>query len=118
MVEARFVAAIWLPLVALLTFVGITLLLTMAWRRGRLALAFVAVATLLAATWVLAYVAAVVDFRYADGWVDCRPGCTILQDGVHAALELGPLVLFGSVLCAAILGGITWRRGRESRRRE
>lgn len=111
-------AAIWLPLVALLTFLGITLLLTMAWRRGRLALAFVGVAALLAATWVLAYVAMVLDFRDADGWVDCWPGCTILQDGVHAALELGPLVFFGSALCAAMLGGITWRRGRESRRRE
>jgi len=118
MVEARFVAATWLPFVALLTFLGITLLLTVAWRRGCLALVFVAVVALLAATWALAYVAMVVDFHDADGWVDCWPGCTILQDGVRAALVLGPLVFFASALWAAILGGITWRRGRGSRRRE
>ena len=71
-------------------------------RRGRLMA--VTALTLAAAVLVLAVTALVVsrDYRDADGFFDCWPGCTALQNAVAVALLLGGVAFVVSVAGLAV----------------
>ncbi len=100
---------------ALSVLLGVFAVLVLAWKRGRLWPALIAMTAVLASTWALALVAMWTDYRDADGWIDCWPACTLLQDGVGTVLVLGPLVIAASLLLALVLAAVTRRRGRSSR---
>ena len=95
------------PLAAALVFLLLALLLCAAWRRGRLGLTFLALAPLVAAAWLLARAAVRADYRDADGYVDCWPSCTLLQDSVGLAIWYGPVLLIALGVVAAVLAAIT-----------
>lgn len=102
--------------ITLFLLLGSFAALVLAWWRGRLWVALLAVILALASMWGLAFVATWTDYRDADGWVDCWPACTLLQDGVGTVLVLGPLVIAASLLLALVLAAVTLLRGRSSRR--
>lgn len=104
--------AAWeIPLIAALLFVTLALLLYLARRRRRLGTAFVAVTALLAGAWMLARLAVRSDYHDADGYVDCWPRCTALQDAVALATWYGPLLFIALGVLAAVLAAITGPRG-------
>jgi hypothetical protein len=100
-------------LVALGILVGLGALLYIAWRRRRLAVAFIAVTVVMALLWALAYTAISKDYRDADGWVDCWPRCSAFQNAVGGTFILGPAAFVVLGIFAAILGAITALNGRE-----
>lgn len=86
-------------------------------RHGRLGLAFLAVTTVLAAAWLLAKLAVRVDYRDADGYVNCWPGCRLLQEAVGWAIWYGPLlfIALGALRRAPVGGRYPLRRRRPHR---
>ncbi len=102
-------------MVSLLVFGALAVALVLARRRGRLGLVFLATTALLAAAWVLARVAVDADYRDADGYVDCWPSCTALQDSVSLAIWAGPLVWIGLAVLTAVLAALSGPRGPASR---
>ena len=101
------IAAWQRPLAATLVVVLLALLLYSAWRCGRLRISFLAVAPVIAAAWLLARAAVRTDYRDADGYVDCWPSCTLLQDSVGLAIWYGPVLLIALGVVAAVLAAIT-----------
>jgi hypothetical protein len=61
-------------------------------RRGRLLAVSLVLFVLATVASGLAYAAVETDYRDADGWVDCWPDCTPLQDATAFGLFLGPPV--------------------------
>lgn len=100
------------PLAAVLVFLALALLLQRMWRRGRLGVAVLAVTALLAAAWLLAKAAVRADYRDTDGYVDCWPACSLLQEMVGWAIWYGPLLFIALGLLAAVLAAITGPRGQ------
>jgi hypothetical protein len=99
--------------VSLLVVVGIVAGLVVAARRGHLLLASAGTLAALAGMWALAAVAVRADYRDADGFVDCWPGCTPVQRAVGAALFYGPIAAL-LVLIATALLLMARRKGRGS----
>jgi hypothetical protein len=87
------------------------LLSVIAWRRrptlGKLVLVLSAGAV--GAAWALATQLVRTDYRDADGFVDCWPDCTALQESVSWVLFLGPL----AALALAGLATLTALRPRK-----
>lgn len=102
------------PLVAALVFLALALLIYRMWRRGRIGLTVLAVTAVIAAAWILARAAVRADYRDADGYVDCWPTCSALQDAVGLAIWYGPLLSIILGAFAAVLAAITRPRGRQS----
>jgi hypothetical protein len=102
-------------LVAVLVLVGLASFLYVAWRRNRLAPAFIAVIVVLAVFWVLAYAAISTDYRDADGFIDCWPSCSRYQGAVAAAIWYGPVMLVVLGAFAGVLATIKARRDRRRR---
>ena len=92
MTEARLVVIAGLVAMAVLSM-GIGLL----WRR--FTLTSLAAVALLALLWLLAAFAHQSDWHDADGWIDCWPRCTFLQDAVGAILVFAP----GLVACILVI---------------
>jgi hypothetical protein len=90
---------------------GLLLTLFIASRRGHMLPASVAILLLLLAGWVLAKLAYDADYHDADGYVDCWPSCSALQQAVAAGLSIAPLV--GLVVICATVAGYALRRRRE-----
>jgi hypothetical protein len=84
-----------IPVVALLA----TLVL---WRLRPRTLPLLITATLLAATYAVANVMIASDYEDADGFMDCWPYCSGVQDAVKVAFWLGggTLVVIGAVSLA------------------
>jgi hypothetical protein len=78
-------------------------LLIAANRHGRLKRVFAAATAALVAAWILAWLAVRADYRDADGFIDCWPSCSFLQDSVGGTLFLAPLVWISLGVVAAIL---------------
>ena len=96
-----------------LLLVGI--LFFLAYRRGVLLTVALAVFLLAIAASALAYWAAATDYRDADGFVDCWPHCTAIQDATGWGVVLAPVV--GLVAAVAVLGAVVSRhRSTPSRR--
>jgi hypothetical protein len=67
-------------------------------------------AAVLVVGWLAAAVLFATDYRDADGWTDCWPNCTALQDVVGIA-AIGVPVLFVVLLLGGLAGWMT-RRAR------
>jgi hypothetical protein len=86
-------------------------------RRRRLLPATAGIIAALALGWGLAAQAVAVDYRDADGFVDCWPSCTAFQDGISATLFYGPVAAVLLLVTAIILYGYGRRRsGRPASR--
>jgi hypothetical protein len=98
---------------AVLTVVGLSALLVFAWRRQRLGIAFLGVTVLLASFWALAKIAVEHDYGDADGYVDCWPHCTGVQQSVILGIGGAPIAWILLGVLAAVLSALTGPRGRE-----
>jgi hypothetical protein len=98
------------PVIAALIVVGLASLLYFGWRRRRLAAAFLAGTAVIALLWMLAFAAIRSDYRDADGWIDCWPHCTVLQDTVGTVYVFGPAAFVVLAVAVGFLALITRRR--------
>jgi hypothetical protein len=96
--------------VSIVLFLSLASVLFIA-RHRRLGLAFLTETIVFIAGWSLARAAVESDYRDADGYVDCWPSCTVLQDAVKLALLIGPLLWVGLAVVAAVLVAAYRRRG-------
>jgi hypothetical protein len=101
------------PLLALLTLATFGAVLVVAWRRRRLGTAFAGITVILACAWGLAKIAVEHDYRDADGYVDCWPSCSHVQDTVGVGILFTPIVWILLGVLAAVLAALTGPRGRE-----
>jgi hypothetical protein len=92
-----------IPIVSLLVVVAVIAGLVVAARHGRLLVASVATLTVLAGMWLLAVLAVRADYRDADGFIDCWPGCTAVHNAVGATLFYGPVAALLVVIATALL---------------
>lgn len=97
-----------------LVLVAFGLLLFIAWRRERLARAFVAVTAVLVVAWGAALAAIWTDYRDADGFVDCWPSCSHFQHAVASAFWYGPAIFVVLGAFAGVLGIVAARRDGRS----
>jgi hypothetical protein len=94
-------------------FVVLVALLILAQRGRRLGAALVAIVLAGAALWLVSWIAIRSDYRDADGYVDCWPDCTPLQDGVAIGFWLVPI----AVVALMVVGGLLAVGDRLRRRR-
>ena len=88
------------------------------WRHGRPTRTLALVSVGLLGIWGLSALAVETDYRDADGFVDCWPGCTVFQDAVRLGF-LGVLpVLVALAILTALLVLVSARRERAARLRE
>ena len=106
----------WLEAIVALLAPAVVLgaLLVASWRRRRLGPMFLAVVAVLAAAWALAFAAQAADFRDADGWVDCWPHCSLLQEAVGRTLFYAPIDAVLLAILANALAFVGRRRSRGS----
>jgi hypothetical protein len=97
------IAGVGKLLAGILVLAVLVALLVAANRRRRLRSAFAAVTVVLVSTWVLAWLAVRADYRDADGFIDCWPSCSVLQDSVGGTLFLAPLLWITLGVVAAVL---------------
>jgi len=83
-------------------------------RWGRLLPACAGILGSLAVGWVLAARAVAVDYRDADGFIDCWPSCTAFQKAVGATLFYGPVAAVLFLVVAALLLAVRRTRPRSS----
>jgi hypothetical protein len=95
---------------SLLVSVVLVVGLVFADRHRRLLLASGGSLALLAVSWVLAALAVRTDYRDADGFVDCWPGCSTFQDAVGVTLFYGPVA--GALVLVTSIALLLVRRGR------
>lgn len=99
--------------VSILLFIVLAGVLVVARRGKQLAFVFLGETGVLAASWLLARAAIASDYRDADGYIDCWPACTVLQDSITLAVSIGPLMWLALGIVAAVLAAIPSRgRGR------
>lgn len=86
---------------ALLALAAVAAVLTLliGTRRGRRGRKTVTLVLVLAVAWIVSLAAIRTDYRDADGFVDCWPGCSLLQDAVGAAVFGLPVL---AILVAAV----------------
>ena len=91
-------------LIVALIVVASILLLYLAHRIGRLLVASLAMIGIAATAFVLALVAIERDFRDADGFMDCWPNCTLVQDVVGVTVFAAPIVFVAAVVAIVVVG--------------
>lgn len=89
----------------LLAFLALAALLA-GWNGVRIA---ILAGTALVVSWVTAAVLFGTDYRDADGFMDCWPHCTVLQDVVGFVLFASPILLIG-VVAGRLAGWLARRR--------
>ena len=87
---------------------AIAILFVFAYRRGVLLAVAVAIFVLACVASGLAYWAAATDYRDADGFIDCWPNCTAIQDATGWGVYLAPIV--GIVAGIAAVAALVIRR--------
>jgi hypothetical protein len=103
------------PLIAV-AFLGVlALIMYGGFRLHRPFIAFAAAAAITAATWVAVKAAISSDYRDADGYGDCWPNCTLLQNGVGTMNVLAPLTLILLAVALVAFLGFVWWHGRHPR---
>jgi hypothetical protein len=90
----------WIILSILLVFTCATVL--HGYRGRRLARSVVIGVTALGAAWLLAWLAIARDWRDADGYVDCWPSCSRLQDTVAVLFWVAPAAALLLVVSANV----------------
>ena len=98
------------PTLALGVFLAFAVLLVFSWRRGRLGWAFLGITVALVGLWLAAAAAVRSDYRDADGYIDCWPSCSALQDGVGIALWWSPIAFVVLGVIAAVLAAVSGPR--------
>ena len=88
---------------ALLLTVAVVTGLVLAHRRHRLVLAAASMLVLLTAAWTVAFAAAAGDFHDADGFIDCWPHCSALQDSVGISLFYAPVLALLIVVVTVVI---------------
>ncbi len=83
------------------------LVLYLAHRIGRLLAVALAMIVVSGAAVVLAFVAIQRDFRDADGFMDCWPNCTAIQDVVGVTAFAAPIVFVVALLAVVVVGSFT-----------
>jgi hypothetical protein len=75
------------------------------WRGAR---ATIVTGSVLVVAWAVAVVVVTADYRDADGFIDCWPRCTAVQDVVSTVLWASPALLL--ILLGSRLAGWMTRR--------
>jgi hypothetical protein len=104
------------PTVSVAVFVLVLGAMVWAWRRGWLWWFVASFSVLCSAAWFGAKEIVRRDWRDADGYVDCWPRCSAVQDGVAVALWWVPVGLVVLVAISGVLAAITVRRGVHGQR--
>jgi hypothetical protein len=106
----------WGEATALVLLLAPAVVVYVGWRRGRFALAYLSCVGALLALWAATLLAIDVDYRDADGHMDCWPSCTAYQKAVGAVFwSTIPLVALLTVACVVFAAVTAWRR-RAARR--
>ncbi len=75
--------------------------------------AVIAALLYLGVAWVLAVLAVATDYRDADGFIDCWPYCSMLQDAVGKVLWVAPFA--GLVVILAAVADFVVRRHKRNK---
>jgi len=103
------------PLIALGFLAVLALLLYGGFKLHKPLIGFMAAAAVTAGLWVAVERAISTDFRDADGYSDCWPNCTPLQDGVGTINAFAPVALILLAVAFVLFLGFRWRgRHREA----
>jgi hypothetical protein len=101
----------WDEAMAAVFLLGLPVVLYVGWRRGRFAVAYLACVGVLLGLWGATLLAIEVDYRDADGHMDCWPSCTAFQEAVNGTFWLTlPLVALLTVVCGIVAVVSAWRR--------
>jgi hypothetical protein len=84
--------------------------LVVAWRHGRLGVAFACVSVLLAGAWGAARW---MEVHSARSWGDCYPACTAAERAVPLGYSAPPVAFIALGVLAAALAAVSGPRGRE-----
>jgi hypothetical protein len=90
--------------------------LALAWLRGRLGTAAIALFVVALAVWALAFVAITTEFHDADNFATCDESCTTVHYVAAVAFIAPPLLIALSGLAMIVARGSRWRlrRAREN----
>ena len=91
-------------LIVAIAAVTSALVLYLAHRIGRLLAASLSMILVATAALVLALVAIARDFRDADGFFDCWPNCSSIQDLVGVTVFAAPIVFIVAVVALIVVG--------------
>jgi hypothetical protein len=111
-----YIASVRLSLISALAVLVLIACLVVAERRGRLLTACAGILAALGTAWGLALVAVENDYRDADGFVDCWPYCSPLQEAVGATPVYGPLAALLVILTTTVVAVLRRRRTRDATR--
>src|SRR5688572_1270673 len=103
------------PLIAVLFLLTLGLVLYGGWRLRRLVIAFAIAMIMSTSLWAVAEAAIRTDYRDADGYGDCWPHCTPLQNGVGTINALAPITLVGLIVVTAVLIALARRQEHHPR---
>ena len=80
-------------------------------RPGRLTNGVLAAAVALATLYAVAWVAIATDFRDADGFIDCWPHCSALQEAVGIGVTWIPILMGVLAVVDVVYAFVAPRRG-------
>jgi hypothetical protein len=88
--------------------------LALAWMRGRLGTAAIALFVLALTTWALVFAAITAEFHDANGFATCVDSCTTSHYVAAVAFVVPPLLMSLAALAMLVVRGSRWRLRRAS----
>jgi hypothetical protein len=107
----------WIVQVVIVALFALTCgALALAWIRGRLGTAAIALFALALAVWVLAFISITAEFRGTNNFATCDESCTTVHYLAAVAFIAPPLLIALSGLAMIVARGSRWRlrRAREN----
>ncbi len=86
--------------------------LTLAWMRGRLGTAAIALFVVALGVWIAAFVAIATEYREANNFATCESDCTVVHYASAVAFLLPPLLIALAALAMLIARGSRWHARR------
>jgi hypothetical protein len=86
--------------------------LTLAWMRGRLGTAAIALFFVAVVAWVAAFAAIVTEYRDANNFATCDADCGAIQYATAIAFLAPPLLIALAALAMLVTRGTRWRARR------
>jgi hypothetical protein len=86
--------------------------LTLAWMRGRLGAAAIALFLVALAVWVVAFAVIVTEYREANNFATCDPDCSAIHFATAIAFLTPPLLIALAGLAMLVARGNRWRARR------
>jgi hypothetical protein len=86
--------------------------LALAWMRGRLGAAAIALFAVAVAVWIAAFAAIVTEFHEANNFASCTDDCTAVHYVSAVAFLAPPLLIALAALAMLITRGTRWRARR------